>query len=168
MTQLDLITKENDLDPNEEGCCHRTKQCLDPRYEPIEWCMGMALFALITGIILITLGYVVPRDWEVNPDLSARKMEAIEKYYIRLNNILDGCTMAGLVLIALGGVILSTIVTMLFCNGELIPLCEEGPQEEDETMVLTPRGSSQASPGASSTKQYGSTNEQCSDNGKSE
>ena len=139
------------------GCWHRTQQCLDPRQDPTEWAMGAALGALVTGIILVTLGYVVPRDWQVDPNVEARKMETIERSYIRLNNALDGCTMAGMTLIAVGGLILATAVSVAICSGELIPLCDTS-QDEEDTLVLTDQPvTAQPAPGSDATGTYGST-----------
>ncbi|ELU04559.1 hypothetical protein CAPTEDRAFT_79228, partial [Capitella teleta] len=86
----------------------------------VDWCLGVALGAMIIGIVFVMLGYIVPREYERDPDIPARKMEAIEKYYIQVNNALDAFTVAGMSLITLGAVILAVIVTVVFCEGEIL------------------------------------------------
>ncbi|XP_043921671.1 transmembrane protein 74 [Protopterus annectens] len=79
-----------------------------------------AVILLVTGIILVMISYIVPRDVNVKKDtVSAREMERLENASAKLGAHLDRCVIAGLCLLTLGGVILSILLMMTFCYGEM-------------------------------------------------
>ncbi|XP_007900874.1 transmembrane protein 74 [Callorhinchus milii] len=79
-----------------------------------------ALLFLFSGITLVVISYVIPRDVTVNPDsVSAREMERLENESARLGGHLDRCVIAGLGLLTLGGMLLSTLLMVSICKGEL-------------------------------------------------
>uniref|UniRef100_A0A673L9R7 Transmembrane protein 74B n=1 Tax=Sinocyclocheilus rhinocerous TaxID=307959 RepID=A0A673L9R7_9TELE len=79
-----------------------------------------ALIFLISGIILVVIAYTIPREAKVNPDqVTARQMEKLEMYYAQLGSHLDRCIIAGLGLLTLGGMLLSVLLMVSICKGEL-------------------------------------------------
>ncbi|XP_063281693.1 transmembrane protein 74B [Pelobates fuscus] len=79
-----------------------------------------SLILLVSGIVLVAVAYTVPREVRVSPDsVSAREMERLELYYARLGSHLDKCIIAGLGLLTLGGTLLSMLLMVSICNGEL-------------------------------------------------
>uniref|UniRef100_A0A8D0E1J9 Transmembrane protein 74B n=1 Tax=Salvator merianae TaxID=96440 RepID=A0A8D0E1J9_SALMN len=80
----------------------------------------VALVFLVSGILLVIVAYSIPREARVNPDtVSAREMEKLEMYYARLGSHLDKCIIAGLGLLTLGGMFLSTLLMVSIYKGEL-------------------------------------------------
>uniref|UniRef100_G3QZP1 Transmembrane protein 74 n=1 Tax=Gorilla gorilla gorilla TaxID=9595 RepID=G3QZP1_GORGO len=79
-----------------------------------------AILFLVTGILLVIISYIVPREVTVDPNtVAAREMERLEKESARLGAHLDRCVIAGLCLLTLGGVILSCLLMMSMWKGEL-------------------------------------------------
>ncbi|XP_003408484.1 transmembrane protein 74 [Loxodonta africana] len=79
-----------------------------------------AILFLVTGILLVIISYVVPRNVTVDPNtVAAREMERLEKESARLGAHLDRCVIAGLCLLTLGGVVLSCLLMMSMWKGEL-------------------------------------------------
>ncbi|XP_055966705.1 transmembrane protein 74 [Sorex fumeus] len=79
-----------------------------------------AILFLVTGILLVIISYVVPREVTVDPNsVAAREMERLEKESARLGAHLDRCVIAGLCLLTLGGVVLSCLLMMSMWKGEL-------------------------------------------------
>ncbi|XP_053309957.1 transmembrane protein 74B [Spea bombifrons] len=79
-----------------------------------------SLVLLVGGVVLVAVAYTVPRDVRVSADsVSAREMERLEMYYARLGSHLDKCIIAGLGLLTLGGTLLSLLLMISICNGEL-------------------------------------------------
>ncbi|XP_051997239.1 transmembrane protein 74B-like [Xyrauchen texanus] len=79
-----------------------------------------ALMFLVSGIMLVTIAYTIPREAKVNPDqVTARQMEKLEMYYAQLGSHLDKCIIAGLGLLTLGGMLLSILLMVAICKGEL-------------------------------------------------
>ena len=79
-----------------------------------------AILFLVTGILLVIISYIVPRDVTVDPNtVAAREMERLEKESARLGAHLDRCVIAGLCLLTLGGVVLSCLLMMSMWKGEL-------------------------------------------------
>ncbi|XP_020792810.1 transmembrane protein 74 [Boleophthalmus pectinirostris] len=79
-----------------------------------------AVTFLVTGISLVIISYVVPRDVEVDRDtVSAREMERLETESARIGAHLDRCVIAGLCLLTLGGVVLSTLLMISMWKGEM-------------------------------------------------
>ncbi|KAF7657726.1 hypothetical protein LDENG_00022880 [Lucifuga dentata] len=81
----------------------------------------IAVTCLVTGISLVAISYAVPREVRVDPDsVSAREMERLEREKARVGAHLDRCVIAGLCLLTLGGVLLSTLLMMSMWKGEMI------------------------------------------------
>ncbi|KAM5211151.1 transmembrane protein 74 isoform 1-T2 [Hipposideros larvatus] len=79
-----------------------------------------AILFLVTGILLVIISYLVPREVTVDPNtVAAREMERLEKESARLGAHLDRCVIAGLCLLTLGGVVLSCLLMMSMWKGEL-------------------------------------------------
>ncbi|XP_069771508.1 transmembrane protein 74 [Narcine bancroftii] len=79
-----------------------------------------ALLFLCSGIALVIISYVIPRDVTVDPDtISAREMERLQRQSARVGAHLDRCVIAGLGLLTLGGMLLSTLLMISICKGEL-------------------------------------------------
>ncbi|XP_074469718.1 transmembrane protein 74-like [Sebastes fasciatus] len=81
----------------------------------------IAVTCLVTGISLVAISYTVPRDVRVDPDsVSAREMERLERDKARVGAHLDRCVIAGLCLLTLGGVLLSTLLMVSMWKGEMM------------------------------------------------
>ncbi|XP_053719509.1 transmembrane protein 74 [Synchiropus splendidus] len=81
----------------------------------------IAVTCLVTGISLVAITYVVPRDARVDPDsVSAREMERLEREKARVGAHLDRCVIAGLCLLTLGGVLLSSLLMVSMWKGEMM------------------------------------------------
>ncbi|KAL2084625.1 hypothetical protein ACEWY4_020143 [Coilia grayii] len=79
-----------------------------------------AVTFLVTGISLVIISYSVPRDVDVDPEsVPAREMERLEKESARVGAHLDRCVIAGLCLLTLGGVVLSTLLMISLWKGEM-------------------------------------------------
>ncbi|KAM6967455.1 transmembrane protein 74 [Aplochiton taeniatus] len=79
-----------------------------------------AVTFLVTGISLVIISYAVPRDVNVDRDsVSAREMERLEMESARIGAHLDRCVIAGLCLLTLGGVVLSTLLMISIWKGEM-------------------------------------------------
>ncbi|XP_041844478.1 transmembrane protein 74 [Melanotaenia boesemani] len=79
-----------------------------------------AVTFLVTGISLVIISYAVPRDVVVDRDsVSAREMEKLEMESARIGAHLDRCVIAGLCLLTLGGVVLSTLLMISMWKGEM-------------------------------------------------
>ncbi|XP_056153972.1 transmembrane protein 74 [Lampris incognitus] len=80
-----------------------------------------AVTCLVTGISLVAISYSVPRDVRADPDsVSAREMERLEREKARVGAHLDRCVIAGLCLLTLGGVLLSTLLMISMWKGEMM------------------------------------------------
>ncbi|XP_015270224.1 PREDICTED: transmembrane protein 74 [Gekko japonicus] len=79
-----------------------------------------AILFLVSGILLVIISYVVPRDVTVDPStVAAREMERLENESAKIGAHLDRCVIAGLCLLTLGGVVLSSLLMMSMWKGEL-------------------------------------------------
>ncbi|KAM9310441.1 transmembrane protein 74 [Pholidichthys leucotaenia] len=79
-----------------------------------------AVMFLATGIFLVIISYAVPRGVVVDRDsVSAREMEKLEMERARIVAHLDRCVIAGLCLLTLGGVVLSTLLMISMWKGEM-------------------------------------------------
>lgn len=88
--------------------------------KPVDYGFISAVTFLVTGITLVIISYSVPRDSGVNPDtVSAREMERLESESAKLGAHLDRCVIAGLCLLTLGGVVLSTLLMISMWKGEM-------------------------------------------------
>jgi len=80
----------------------------------------LALVFLVAGITLVVIAYAIPRESKVDPDtVTAREMERLELHYALLGSHLDKCIIAGLGLLTLGGMLLSVLLMLSNCKGEL-------------------------------------------------
>ncbi|KAM4705427.1 transmembrane protein 74 [Rhinophrynus dorsalis] len=79
-----------------------------------------AVTFLITGVLLVIISYIIPRDIKSDPNLiTAREMEQLEKKNAVIGAHLDRCVIAGLCLLTLGGVVLSILLMVSMWKGEL-------------------------------------------------
>nr|KAF6359203.1 transmembrane protein 74B [Pipistrellus kuhlii] len=93
---------------------------LEPVSRPVDYGFASALVFLVSGILLVVTAYAIPREAHVNPDsVTAREMERLEMYYARLGSHLDKCIIAGLGLLTVGGMLLSVLLMISLCKGEL-------------------------------------------------
>lgn len=80
-----------------------------------------AVTFLVTGMFLVVVSYMVPRDVKVSPDsVSAREMERLALENARVGAHLDRCVIAGLCLLTLGGVVLSTLLMISLYKSEMV------------------------------------------------
>ncbi|XP_006003238.1 transmembrane protein 74B [Latimeria chalumnae] len=92
----------------------------EPNAHTVDYGFIFALVFLVSGIVLVIIAYTIPREAKVNPDMvTAREMERLEMYYARLGSHLDKCIIAGLGLLTLGGMLLSMLLMVSICKGEL-------------------------------------------------
>ncbi|XP_064625983.1 transmembrane protein 74B-like [Lineus longissimus] len=100
-----------------------TRDCssfrVDPRDDPLDCISIFALVVLACGIILVSAGYLVPRDHAIDPKLSARENEQLGLHYAKLASDLDICIITGMVFVGLGGVTMAVLLIAVLCRGEL-------------------------------------------------
>ncbi|KAM9178298.1 transmembrane protein 74B [Mergus octosetaceus] len=72
--------------------------------------MALALGCALSGAALVVLAGAVPRAARPDPAVPARQMERLEARAARLRARLDRCTVAGLALLALGGLLLAALL----------------------------------------------------------
>lgn len=93
----------------------------DDSGKSVDYGFIIAVTCLVTGISLVAISYTVPRDVRVDPDsVSAREMERLEREKARVGAHLDRCVIAGLCLLTLGGVLLSTLLMISMWKGEMM------------------------------------------------
>ncbi|KAJ8400862.1 hypothetical protein AAFF_G00392160 [Aldrovandia affinis] len=96
------------------------EQDTEPSGHSVDYGFIFALVFLVSGIVLVVIAYTIPREAKVNPDMvTARQMEKLEMYYAQLGSHLDKCIIAGLGLLTLGGMLLSMLLMVSICKGEL-------------------------------------------------
>ncbi|XP_010568056.1 PREDICTED: transmembrane protein 74B [Haliaeetus leucocephalus] len=89
---------------------HYSRRCELTQYQQwqqhrrITWCDR-------GGAALVVLAGAVPRAARPDPAVPARQMERLEARAARLRARLDRCTVAGLALLALGGLLLAALLT---------------------------------------------------------
>ncbi|KAJ0054835.1 hypothetical protein NL108_005345 [Boleophthalmus pectinirostris] len=94
---------------------------LNSDVKSVDYGFIIAVTCLLTGISLVALSYTIPRDVRVDPDsVSAREMERLEREKARVGAHLDRCVIAGLCLLTLGGVLLSTLLMISMYKGEMM------------------------------------------------
>lgn len=80
-----------------------------------------AVTFLVSGMFLVVVSYMVPRDVRASPDsISAREMERLALANARVGAHLDRCVIAGLCLLTLGGVVLSTLLMISLYKSEMV------------------------------------------------
>ncbi|XP_030359000.1 transmembrane protein 74B [Strigops habroptila] len=72
--------------------------------------LALALCCALGGAALVVLAGAVPRAARPDPAVPARQMERLEQRAARLRARLDRCTVAGLALLALGGLLLAALL----------------------------------------------------------
>ncbi|XP_043566822.1 transmembrane protein 74B [Chiloscyllium plagiosum] len=88
--------------------------------QSVDYGFTVALVFLVAGITLVVIAYAIPRESKVDPDtVTAREMERLELHYALLGSHLDKCIIAGLGLLTLGGMLLSLLLMVSICKGEL-------------------------------------------------
>ncbi|XP_056142944.1 transmembrane protein 74 [Lampris incognitus] len=93
---------------------------LDGSDSSVDYGFISAVTFLVTGISLVIISYAVPRDVVADRDsVSAREMERLEMESARIGAHLDRCVIAGLCLLTLGGVVLSTLLMISMWKGEM-------------------------------------------------
>ncbi|KAM6899605.1 LOW QUALITY PROTEIN: uncharacterized protein FYW49_017694 [Xenentodon cancila] len=93
----------------------------DSSEKSVDYGFIIAVTCLVTGISLVAITYTVPRDVRVDLDsVSAREMERLEREKARVGAHLDRCVIAGLCLLTLGGVLLSTLLMVSMWKGEMM------------------------------------------------
>lgn len=114
-------SKEHPAPPTEDLSPRSEDATLsDPTGNSVDYGFILALVFLVGGILLVIVAYSIPREARVNPDtVSAREMERLEMYYARLSSHLDKCIIAGLVMLTLGGMLLSVLLMVSMYKGEL-------------------------------------------------
>ncbi len=83
--------------------------------DPMEVTSLLSLGCLAFGILLIGVGFGVPRAYTYDPDEEAKTMETIEIYYAKLTKRLDICIIVGLGFVGLSALLMSSIVLYLMC-----------------------------------------------------
>ncbi|XP_075032688.1 transmembrane protein 74B [Mixophyes fleayi] len=99
-----------------------SEDCREPELanHSVDYGFMCSLALLVSGIVLVAVAYTIPREVRVSPDsVSAREMERLELYYAHLGSQLDKCIIAGLGLLTLGGTLLSMLLMVSICKGEL-------------------------------------------------
>ncbi|XP_067904971.1 transmembrane protein 74B [Heterodontus francisci] len=92
----------------------------DASGQSVDYGFTVALVFLVAGITLVVIAYAIPRESNVDPDtVTAREMERLELHYALLGSHLDKCIIAGLGLLTLGGMLLSLLLMVSICKGEL-------------------------------------------------
>ncbi|XP_072133562.1 transmembrane protein 74B-like [Mobula birostris] len=88
--------------------------------QSVDYGFMVALVFLVAGITLVVIAYAIPRESRVDPDtVTAREMERLELHYALLGSHLDKCIIAGLGLLTLGGMLLSLLLMVSICKGDL-------------------------------------------------
>ncbi|XP_054029598.1 transmembrane protein 74B [Dryobates pubescens] len=72
--------------------------------------LALALGCALSGAALVVLAGAIPRAARPDPTVPARQMERLEERAARLRARLDRCTVAGLALLALGGLLLAALL----------------------------------------------------------
>nr|XP_056710513.1 transmembrane protein 74 [Euleptes europaea] len=104
-----LVSEEDD-DANSEAAGGKS----------VDYGFISAILFLVSGILLVIVSYVVPRDVTVDPStVAAREMERLENESAKIGAHLDRCVIAGLCLLTLGGVVLSSLLMISMWKGEL-------------------------------------------------
>ncbi len=153
------MDSEEEQDWNSCGCfayyfnCRSFLKSHTLRDNPLEFAGFMSFWCIAFGLGLIFIGFGIPRDYTFDPDKPARQMEEIENYYSDLGFGLDICSIVGMGLVTLGGLIVAnaTFLSMLietFWEQEPEQLTPSAPPIRREDIPL------HAAPGAGKT--YGS------------
>lgn len=105
-------------------------------FDPEDALVYMAAGLIVYGIVCMVVGYTVPREYTFNPYARARDMEAIEIYYADLSQSLDLTIVIGMGFIAVGGIILSTLITYISCTESNT----QHPTPSERSAIISTRG----------------------------
>ena len=72
---------------------------------------------MATGLGLLCIGYIIPREYVFDPSLPARQMEAIELRHAKLVKGLDICIIIGMGFTAFGGILVASLTTYGLIKG---------------------------------------------------
>lgn len=107
-----MLPQQTDETPDDTSivCCCTARD---------ERCTLVPMLIMIVGLVFMVVGFAVPRGYDFDPNKPAREMEATENFYITLGYNLDICITVGMGFIALGGMIISTMMLQdAFCSKE--------------------------------------------------
>ncbi|PAA83849.1 hypothetical protein BOX15_Mlig001548g2 [Macrostomum lignano] len=91
-------------------CCCRL-MCVTPREDPLEFSSCLSIVLLVLGIVLISFGYLVPRQYTQDDRLTARENERNAIYYYKLGRHMDVCILVGISVLSLGSIMLSAVLS---------------------------------------------------------
>nr|XP_020453179.1 transmembrane protein 74-like [Monopterus albus] len=115
------VMEEEEEDTSELYFLSDDELSSDSSGKSVDYGFIIAVTCLVTGISLVAISYTVPRDVRVDPDsVTAREMERLERDKARVGAHLDRCVIAGLCLLTLGGVLLSTLLMISMWKGEMM------------------------------------------------
>jgi len=119
-----------------------------------ETCRVASLVLMFLGLAFVVVGHLIPTDYQSDPSLSARQMEAIEMRNDRLAIGVEVCVFAGVMFISVGGLLLVIVMVMVsvregLWSGE----CHQ--REPNTTPTQIPRRGIRSSASVGGT--YGST-----------
>ncbi|KAL3043439.1 hypothetical protein OYC64_003329 [Pagothenia borchgrevinki] len=117
----DLVEEDEEEDTTELYLLSDEDLSSEASGKSVDYGFIIAVTCLVTGISLVAISYTVPRDVRADPDsVSAREMERLEREKARVGAHLDRCVIAGLSLLTLGGVLLSTLLMISMWKGEMM------------------------------------------------
>ncbi|PVD23976.1 hypothetical protein C0Q70_17252 [Pomacea canaliculata] len=91
--------------------------------EQVDWVAGvvshLALGLALLGLAFAAFGFLYPRDLHRDAGATARENESADEAYMKLSTALDAVIITGMIMIALGGLILAA----LFTNSVLCDQC---------------------------------------------
>ncbi|KAK5854661.1 hypothetical protein PBY51_004838 [Eleginops maclovinus] len=117
----DLVEEDEEEDITELYLLSDEDLSSEASGKSVDYGFIIAVTCLVTGISLVAISYTVPRDVRADPDsVSAREMERLEREKARVGAHLDRCVIAGLSLLTLGGVLLSTLLMISMWKGEMM------------------------------------------------
>uniref|UniRef100_A0A3Q2E9Z8 Transmembrane protein 74 n=1 Tax=Cyprinodon variegatus TaxID=28743 RepID=A0A3Q2E9Z8_CYPVA len=119
--QRQLSLTEQEEDTTELYLLSEDELSSDGSRSSVDYGFITAVSCLVSGISLVAITYTIPRDVRVDPDsVSAREMERLERERASVGAHLDRCVIAGLCLLTLGGVLLSTLLMVSMWKGEMM------------------------------------------------
>ncbi|XP_077998657.1 uncharacterized protein LOC144451637 [Glandiceps talaboti] len=135
-----LDIEDDDLRKEEPACCCETldRAITQPGATCRQRTDYLAMFAMacfVIGVIAIIVGYLIPRYTAIEPtDTPAQEYEKLEAYYAALKNGSDIAIIAGLVLLGVGGVIMSSLLLL-----STLENCRKGAHDDGELPLLIVR-----------------------------
>ncbi|PAA46202.1 hypothetical protein BOX15_Mlig013151g1 [Macrostomum lignano] len=94
-----------------------SKSKIKQRLELVSW---IAVALILAGLVVVVVGFAVPTHYEEQDNLTARQNERNVIYYYQLRKKMINCVMAGIVLLTLGSIVLSsalsTNLALPYCN----------------------------------------------------